>query len=123
MTSRAFFHYILAFTVLFASSFAVFHGSEHIAIEKTNSIISSVDQLHSENDPHNTGKPDAPENDHNLESLCDECLVLSNLLAHGVDHCCIGVLPAKSKYRLPNLVASKSQAFHTYLSRAPPRNV
>ena len=123
MISRAFFHYLLACTVLFVSSLAAFHGSEHIGIEKTNSTIASADHLLSEYHPHSHVEPEAPENDHSIESLCDECLVLSNLIAHGLDHSFIGVLPAKTKYRLHNLVDSKSQAFHTYLSRAPPLNV
>ncbi len=127
MISRASFHYLLAFTVLFASTFAVFHGSEHIAIEKTSftiasSDIASTDHLHSEYAPHNAGESDVPGNDHSVESLCDECLVLSNLIAYGLGHSFIGDLPAKSKYRLFNLVDSKSQPFNTYLSRAPPRN-
>jgi len=123
MISRASFHYLLAFTVLFASSFAVFHGSEHIAIEKTNSIIASLDHIYSEHDPHSAGESETPGKNHSIEPLCDECLVLSSLIAPGLDHGFIGVLPAKSKYRLSSLVDSKSQAFHTYLSRAPPRNV
>ena len=127
MNSRAFFHYILSLTVLFASSFAVFHGSEHIAFGKTDSVIASYTEVssgyaHSESEHHNTGEPDSSEKKHSTESLCDACLVLSNLTAYGLGYTYLDVSSEKTNHRLFNLVHSKRQPFQTYLSRAPPSN-
>ena len=127
MNPRAFFHYILSLTVLFASSFAVFHGSEHISIGNTDSVIASYtevssDYAHSESEHHNIGEPYSPGNKHSTESLCDVCLVLSNLTAYGLGYTYLDVSSDKTNHSLFNLVHSKRQPFQTYLSRAPPSN-
>jgi len=127
MTSRAFFHYILSFTVLFASSVAVFHGSEHIAIGKTDSATAglttaSTDYFHSESEPHDLGETDSPGKNHSIESLCEACLILSNLTAYSLGYMSLSASLERSKHRLVNLVHSKKQSFQTYLSRAPPSN-
>jgi len=127
MTSRAFFHYILAFTVLFASSFAVFHGKEHIAIGKIDSAAASFttassDHFHSESEHHDLGEPDSSGKNHSIESLCETCLILSNLTAYSLGYTYLSASAERSKHRLFNLVHSKKQPFQTYLSRAPPSN-
>jgi len=126
MTSRAFYHYILAFTVLLASSFAVFHGSEHIAIGKIDSATTSFtlasSDVHSESEHHAVGEPDSPGQNHSIESLCEACLVLSNLTAYSLGYTYLNASSERSKHRLFNLVHSKKQPFQTYLSRAPPSN-
>jgi len=127
MNSKALFHYILSLTVLFASSFAVFHGSEHIAIGKTDSVIASYTAassgyVHSESEHHGLGEPDSSRQKHSTESLCDACLVLSNLTAYSLGYSYLNVSSEKTNHRLFNLVHSKRQPFQTYLSRAPPSN-
>jgi hypothetical protein len=126
MTSKALFHYLLTFTVLFASSFAVFHGSEHIAIDKVNASKASFtvasSGFHSESEDHHVEETDSPRTNHSIESLCEACLVLSNLTAHGLAYSYLAFSSEKTKHRLFNLVHSKRQAFQTYHSRAPPRN-
>ena len=126
MTSRAFFHYILAFTVLLASNFAVFHGSEHIAIGKIDAAVSEItassEHIHSEPEHHAVAEPDSPSNFHSIESLCEACLVLSNLASYSLSHTYLSVSAEKIKHSFFNLVHSKRQAFQTYLSRAPPSN-
>ena len=126
MTSRAFFHYILAFTVLFASSFAVFHGSEHIAIGKTNVATASFtvtsSGFHSASEHHELGDPDSPKTSHSIESLCEACLVLSNLHLLSSGYTFLGLSLQKSKHRRFNPFHSNKQSFQTYLSRAPPSN-
>jgi hypothetical protein len=127
MTSRVFFHYLLAFTVLFASSFAVFHGSEHISIENTDSAIASLtkdhfDSFHAEHSHHDATVHDPAETTHSVESLCEACLVLSNLFACNSGHTDFGFLPNSNKHQCFNLVHVEKQAFQTYLSRAPPSN-
>jgi len=127
MNSRAFFHYILSLTVLFASSFAVFHGSEHIAIGKTDSVIASYtaassDYVHFESEHRDLGEPDSSGKKHSTESLCEACLVLSNLTAYGLDYTYLYVSTENKNRRLSYLVHSKRQPFQTYLSRAPPSN-
>ena len=126
MTSKALFHYLLTFTVLFASSFAVFHGSEHIAIGKADvtaaSFAETTSGFYSESDYHHVEEPDSPRTNHNIESLCEACLVLSNLMAYGLGDPYLNISPERTKHRLFNLVHSKKQPFQTYLSRAPPRN-
>jgi len=127
MNSRAFFHYILSLTVLFASSFAVFHGSEHISFGNTDSVIAtytdvSSGYVHSESELHDIGESDSSEKKHSTESLCDACLVLSNLTAYGLGYTYQDVSPEKTNHKFFNLVHSKRQPFQTYLSRAPPSN-
>ena len=127
MTSRAFFHYILAFTVLFASSFAVFHGSEHIAIGKTDSVVASLTEgngnsFHSEYERHESAESDSSGINHSIESLCEACLLLSSLSAYSLGHAYSGFSPQKDKHLFFNLVHSERQAFQTYFARAPPSN-
>ena len=125
MTSRAFFHYILAFTVLCASSFAVFHGSEHIAIGETDSAKVSLtkDKLgyfESEHQHHDLEEPDSTGTSHSLESLCEACLLVSNLSACGFAYACLRFSPDKDLHRRFKSIYAERQAFQTYLSRAPP---
>jgi hypothetical protein len=127
MNSRAFFHYILSISVLFASSFAVFHGNEHISIGNSNSVIASYTETisyptHSESEHENIEAPHSSEEKHSVESLCDVCLVLSNLTAYGLSYSYLAVSSVQSNRKLFSLVHSKRQAFQTYLSRAPPSN-
>ena len=127
MTSRALFHYILTFTVLFASSFAVFHGSKHIAIGNTGSAIESLTEddggsFHSESGHHESAEPDSLGTEHSIESLCEACLLLSNLFAYSLGHADSGFSPEKDKHQFFNLVHSEREAFQTYLARAPPSN-
>ncbi|MFT5718596.1 MAG: hypothetical protein ACI9T7_002803 [Oleiphilaceae bacterium] len=127
MSSRAFFHYILSLTVLFASSFAVFHSSEHIAIGKTDAVIASVttassDHVHAESEHYDLGEPHSSGKKHNTEPLCEACLVLSNLTAYGQGYSYLDVSSDKTNHRVFNLVHAKRKPFQTYLSRAPPSN-
>ena len=127
MTSRAFLHHILAFTVLFASSFAAFHGSEHIAIGKADSTkvsftTANSDHFHSESEHHDFEETGSPEKKHSIESLCEVCLILSNLTAYALGYTYLDISPEKTNHRLFNLAHSKRHSFLTYLSRAPPRN-
>lgn len=133
MTSRIFFHYILAFTLLLASSFAVFHSSEHIAIGKMGSV--STDQAHKhgehvhaesvqQNFVHqDMGAPELPTKHHSVELLCEAYILLSGLSACGLNYCNLLFLPEKTKRNAFNLVHSIYQPFQTYLSRAPPSKV
>lgn len=125
MTSRAFFHYILAFTVLFASSFAVFHSSEHIPDQKIDPSIASFtktysDHFHSYDEHNNDEDIDSSGNNHSVESLCKACLLFSNVAAYGLDYTNLSISPEKTKHTLLGVVHSKQQPFQTYLSRAPP---
>lgn len=130
MTSKVFFHYILACSVLLASSFSVFHGSEHIAIAKTGSMFSQQDHPHAEHASHASEKPNSrvklpevPKNNHNVESLCEACLVFSNLLAFSLNYQQHIFLEGKFQYLPSQLSHSKSQSLSAYLSRAPPLKV
>jgi len=127
MISKALFHYILAFTVLFASSFAVFHGSEHIAIGKIDSAKASftadnANHFHYESEHHDHDEPSSPTKNHSLELLCEACLILSNLTAYSLGYTHLSASAERSKHRTFKLVHSKNQPFQTYLSRAPPSN-
>ena len=126
MTSKVLFHYILTLTMLFISSFAAFHGSEHISKGTADLTKASVAEtssgFHSEPEYHLAGESDSPRTNHNIETLCEACLVLSNLTAYGLKYNDINILPEKTKHRLFNLVHSKRQFFQTYHSRAPPHN-
>lgn len=127
MTSKILFHYILTLTMLFISSFAAFHGSEHISISTAYltkaSFAETNSGFHSESELHLAGEPDTPRTNHSIETLCESCLALSNLTAYGLNYIDIKILAEKTKHTLFNLGHSKRQFFQTYHSRAPPHNV
>jgi hypothetical protein len=125
MNSRIFFHYTLVFAVLFASSFAVFHSSEHIAIGKIEPVIASFteaneDYFHSESGHHDDEDLGSSVKNHSVESLCESCLLLTNMTAFGLGFTNLGVSPEKTKHKRFDLAHSKKHPFQTYLSRAPP---
>jgi hypothetical protein len=126
MTSKFLCHYILTFTMLFISSFAAFHGNEHISIGTADltkdSFAETNNGFQSESEHHLAGEPEPPRTNHNIETLCETCLVLSNLTAYDLNYTDINILPEKTKHRLFNLHHYKRQFFQTYHSRAPPHN-
>jgi len=110
--------------MLLASSFAVHHASEHIDLGQSNPNFSSVGQFHIDHADHDEGRTVSelaiPLDAHSIESLCDACLVLSNLSAGSVAGLFFDFLSTKSTYYLSNLVQFKSDTLHSYHSRAPP---
>ncbi|WP_156499506.1 hypothetical protein, partial [Oleiphilus sp. HI0061] len=84
---RALFHYFLALTMLFASSFAMFHASEHLRLDNPAKhvessfapyLLSHDDHVHHQ---HSSGSQDHEElaTEHAFESLCEACLIVSSL--------------------------------------------
>ena len=123
MNLRAFSHIFLAMTVFFTSSFAVIHGSEHIVIEKADShthlssSFSFSDEHHSSHHSESVKRGSG----HQLESLCEGCLVLSNLTASASSRLFLGFLPSQANYLLSSQSTQLKSSFLSYLSRAPPR--
>jgi hypothetical protein len=126
MTLKVLCHYILTITMLFISSVAAFHGNEHILIGTADltkdSFAETNNGFQSESEYHLAEETESPRTNHNIENLCEACLVLSNLTAYDLNYTDINILPKKTKHRLFNLSHSKRQFFQTYHSRAPPHN-
>jgi hypothetical protein len=113
--------------VLFASSFAVFHGAEHISLGKADSVITSLitdnaGSFHSESEHHGVEESNSFGTDHSVESLCEACLLLSSLSAYTLSYFYLLFSSKKTKPKLFQVGNFERPAFQTYLSRAPPSN-
>ena len=118
--NRALSHYLLAFAVLFASSAAMFHVSEHIVDDSHPINFSSIAHQHAFTD---TSGSDFSAEKHSIESLCESCLVLSNLSSHLLNPPAPIFLGDDQRYHLSDERELNRPYVHLYHARAPPPHV
>ena len=129
--SRIAFHYLLALTMLFASSFAMFHSSEHLTLEKPRndaqaSFVPYL-RLHIQHEYHHYAHSSEEHAqggaEHAIESLCEACLLLSGQTAHISHDVLSNLFSAHFSFTLLSQMAELNHFYLNYLSRAPPCKV
>ncbi len=127
MISRTLVHYLLAFSVLFASCVSVVHSNAHIEFELAAEIIETLDAGHAEHEvvhKHSTltsKGSDFFDGKHSIEPLCEKCLTLSLLGAYAASSNYVDFSTEKTKYQLSAPPQASQRRFSHYSSRAPPQ--
>lgn len=148
MKYHALTHYLLVVSLIFASSFTAFHGSEHVnsgsstpnshgafnyigaKANQTHSHINFANHhanAHSEHSHHAShfDKTQTRDHTHNkqhggIDQLCKTCLVLSTLIA-AIHSPAFDIESKKAQNRSSHYTfVTQQDARHNYLSRAPP---
>lgn len=128
MIFRPLCYYLLAISVLFASSFATFHASEHLGLDNPAKHASSnfAPYLLSHNDhvhhQHSSGSQDHEglATEHAFESLCEACLIVSALTGCVPSDVFSGLVSVGLSYKRPGQQDESNHTHLSFLARAPP---